>query len=81
MQGDAINFSVVISLLEAGSLQQIIAPTAPIMMLYTQYYLFVFDLQPCRRSPETYELIMNRVKFKLQLCLCSNYVPAHWPLF
>ena len=80
MQGDAINSSVVISLLEAGSLQQIRAPTAPIMMVYTQYYLFVFDLQPCR-SPETYELIMNRAKFKLQLCLCSNYVAAHWPLF
>ena len=79
MQGDAINSSVVISLLEAWSLQQIIAPTAPTMRLYTQYYLFVFDLQPCR-SPGTYELIMNRVKFKLQPGLCSNYVPAHRPL-
>lgn len=42
MQGNAINSLLVISLLEAGSPQQIIAPTAPVMMSYTQYYLFVF---------------------------------------
>lgn len=37
------------------------------------------DLQPCGLSQGTYGLIMNRAKFKLQLCVCSNYVPAHQP--
>lgn len=78
MQEDAINLPVVISLLEARSLQQITAPTAPIIRSYTQYYLFVFWFTALQKK--CWDLWINneqRGKFELKLCLCSNYGPAH----
>lgn len=70
MQGDAINSLVVISLLEAGSPQQIIAPTALIMVSYVPHYLFVFWFTALRTKSG--DLWINNEQSQVQvaaLCL------------
>lgn len=81
MQGDGINSSVVISLLEAGSPQQITAPTAPIMMSYTQYYLFVFWFTALRKK--SWDLWINNEQSQVEVATLSLLwlCAADCPLF